>query len=233
MQRRDFELIVGQTGSTKQLASGLNSGGNKQHETVRQDIRQFDGKLLGETIRDQLCRQLLSINGFIGRPPRMVWGGLSPEAQASLGGLVVDLAQSGLEPTDESVETLGEQIGFALQRKAVPAPMDTGFGKDRPPAAEGFNAPSLVPLSVRDRQAANQVHQMVDRLARGAAPDLSQAFRGSLAPVRRIILESGSAAECENRIREFYADWKTERISGMVEEALVAYAANGSAASAR
>lgn len=66
-----------------------------------------------------------------------------------------------------------------------------------------------------------------DPVAREAAADLAQAFRGSLAPVRRIILESRSSKECEQRLRLFYADWKPDRIAPLVEQALSAYATNG------
>ena len=220
------KLIVGQTGSSKQMANGLNSGGNKQHENVRQDIRQFDAKMLGETLRDQLFKPLLAFNGMPGHAPRAIWGGLSPEAQESLASSVASLSQAGLEPTDEAVETIGEQLGFALQRKAPPPALDptNNPGGTRP----GFQDPGLLPLGARgDRADLGQLS--VDRVAAEGAADLSRAFRGSLAPVRQIILESSSADDCIERLRLFYADWDPQRLAGLCEQALIAFAANGAA----
>jgi phage gp29-like protein len=216
------KLIVGQTASSNMKSTGLGSGVSNQHEAVRQDLRQFDGKMLGETLRDQLFRPLLLINGFTGKPPRAVWGGMSSDDQTALGGLLSDLSQAGIEPTDDSLETLGEQLGFPLQRKAAPAPGIPGGG---PPS--GFISPGLHPLAARDPELAEQTHAAVDRVAAAGAPDLSRAFRGSLAPVRRIILESNSAADCEERLRLFYADWSPGKVAGLVEDALTAFAANG------
>ena len=73
----------------------------------------------------------------------------------------------------------------------------------------------------------------MDQIAANGSTELAQAFRGSLAPVRRIILESRSANECEARLREFYADWRPDKLAGLIEEALVAYAANGAVSRAR
>jgi phage gp29-like protein len=220
------KLIIGQTASSNMKSTGMGSGVSKQHENVRQDLRQFDGKMLGETLRDQLFRPLLDINGFTGKPPRAVWGGLSPDDQESLGTMMASLSQAGLEPTDEAVETLGEQLGFPLQRKAAPDP--TGFPPGGPPS--GFTSPGLHPLAARDPDLADQAHLAVDRIAAAGSADLSRAFRGSLAPVRRIILESTSAAECEHHLRHFYADWSPGKVNGLIENALTAFAANGASA---
>ncbi len=73
----------------------------------------------------------------------------------------------------------------------------------------------------------------VDRIAANGAADLSQAFRGSLAPIRRIILESKSAEECSARVAAYYADWNPERLVPIIEQALIAFAANGAASRAR
>jgi phage gp29-like protein len=217
------KLIVGQTASSNMKSTGMGSGVSKQHEGVRQDIRQFDSKVLGETLRDQLFKPLLWMNGFTGKAPHAFWGGMSPEDQTALGTLLGNLGQAGIEPTDDGLETLGEQLGFPLQRKAVPTPpMPPGGG---PPS--GFTSPELQPLAAREPQLADQTHAAVDRVAQAGAADLSRAFRGSLAPVRQIILESSSAADCEERLRNFYADWSPSKVSSLVSDALTAFAANG------
>lgn len=213
------KLVLGQTSSVKQATGGLNNSGNKQHESVRQDIRQYDQMILALTIEKQLIRPYLDINGFYGATPRMTWGGVSVEEQQALGDLLQSLAQAGMEPTDEGLQTLSERIAIPLQRRAIPAP-----------APGGFSAP--LALTAGDRLVLAS-HGAIDRIAAGGAADLSQAFRGSLAPVRRIILESRSAAECEQRIREFYADWRPDKLAGLIEESLVAFAANGAASHGR
>lgn len=67
----------------------------------------------------------------------------------------------------------------------------------------------------------------MDREARDRAAALSQAFRGSLAPVRRIILESASPDDLERRLKLFYADFSPERLAAILEDALAVFAANG------
>lgn len=69
-----------------------------------------------------------------------------------------------------------------------------------------------------------------DAIARAGAADLAQAFRGHLAPIRRMMRESTSAEDFESQVRTFYADWKPGQIARLVEEGLAAYAVNGAAA---
>ena len=59
------------------------------------------------------------------------------------------------------------------------------------------------------------------------AADLAQAFRGDLAPVRRLIQESASAEDLERRVRLFFADWQPSRTGEVLSQALTAYAATG------
>ena len=216
------KLLVGQTTSSKQVPSGLNGGGNKNHEAVRQDIRIWDQLILSLTIRKQLFRQYLDINGFTGATPKLVWGGVSIDEQTSLGDLMQKLAQAGYELTDDGLTNLSERIAFPLQRRALPAPVPGGspFGANFLPMSAGQRLVDLGNLSV-------------DRIAANGAADLSQAFRGSLAPIRRIILESKSAEECSARVAAYYADWNPERLVPIIEQALIAFAANGAASRAR
>ena len=66
-----------------------------------------------------------------------------------------------------------------------------------------------------------------DRIAESAAADLARAFRGTYAPVRRLIALSRSAEELEASLRTFYDDHSEARIAPIIEDALTAYAANG------
>jgi phage gp29-like protein len=130
------KVILGQVGSARPMSTGMNSGVSKQHESVRQDIRQYDQMLLGLTLGNQLFRQYLDINGIPGATPRIIWGGVSTEEQQALGDLLASLATAGLEPTDAGITTLSERIAFPLQRKVL---------------ADGGKAP-FGPITTKSRQ---------------------------------------------------------------------------------
>ena len=67
----------------------------------------------------------------------------------------------------------------------------------------------------------------VDDVVAKHSSALASAFRGSLAPVRQIILSSTSRAEAEHKLRTFFADWNPDRIANIVEEAMQVCAARG------
>ena len=73
------KLIVGQTLSSDVPAPRPRQRRKSTHENVRQDIRQWDASRLGKTLRAQLFRQYLEINGLPGRPPNAFWGGETAE----------------------------------------------------------------------------------------------------------------------------------------------------------
>lgn len=208
------KLIVGQVSSTGEHSSGGLNHSNKQQESVRDDIRQFDQVLLGETIRQQLFAQFLQINQIPGRVPKCVWGGESHDDAKQLAENLVSISRAGLEPTDEAIEAISDRLGFAVQRGPV---AQSPFGGGNPDQILALSATPRFSLSIQDR------------IARAGAADLSRAFRGSLAPVRRLIAESTSAADLEHKLHLFYADFDPSRIQPLIEEALTAYAANGSA----
>jgi phage gp29-like protein len=214
-QREKSKLILGQTLSSEAQATGLGSGVAKGQSDVRNDIRQFDATILGQTLRDQLLKQWLAINGIPGRAPRITWASEHVDIDGSLLG---NLASAGLQVTDSGIETLSDRLGFELTRSAAPIPATT---------PQAFAAGSNIPRRVDRAEQAN------DTIAAETSASLARAFRGSLAPIRRIILESQTPQECEARIREFYADWSPARVAPIIEEALIAHAANGSTVNAR
>jgi phage gp29-like protein len=69
-----------------------------------------------------------------------------------------------------------------------------------------------------------------DEIAAARAGALTQAYHGSLAPVRRIIAESSSPEEAIAAVRAWYVDWSDERAAQVVEEALQIAAAAGAQA---
>lgn len=211
-QREKSKLILGQTLSSEAQPTGLGEGTSSLQAEVRQDIRKFDAASLAETLRDQLIAQYVAINNLPGRPPKLIWGADTQDEVDSAIALLGSLDKAGLEISDAGLAALTERVGLDLRRKAG--------GPALP-----FHTPAAGrPLPLSAPGAAD------DPLAREGAASLAQAFRGSLAPVRRIILDSRSPEECEQRIREFYADWRPERVATLVGEALEAYAANGATA---
>lgn len=225
LTRREMsKLILGQTLSAEAQATGMGSGVADAQSEVRDDIRQFDALRLGVTLAQQFGKQFLAINGMAGRAPRLIWGGISAEAATALGTLLESLSKAGLHAADDALPTISERVGFNVMRAPAPAP---------PPLTMG-DPISLTPLSARRplltmpaREIADGAAAANDAIAREGAADLSQAFRGALAPVRRIILDSRSATECEHRLLSFTRDWRAPEAEALLVEALTAHAANG------
>jgi phage gp29-like protein len=216
-QREKSKLIVGHTLSAEAQATGMNSGQQQGAEKVRQDIRQFDAMMLGATLRQQLFDQLLRINSRRGRSPKPLWGAESYDNAKIIAEVLMNLKTAGLEPTEQSIATLSERLGFDVQRALSPSlgglPMSAG----------------LLALAASGQfggvDAANR------QIAREAAAQLAQAFRGSMAPVRAIILSSKSPAEVEQKLKALYADWSADRLRPLIQDALSAHAGNAAAAS--
>lgn len=207
-QREKSKLILGQTLSAEAQSTGLGSHVAQEQGEVRSDIRQFDGMMLAQCLRDQLLTQFVRINNLPGRAPKLVWGSESADDAKAVSEMLESLSRAGLEPSDPALVVLSEKIGLEIQRSTRPmAPFCAPV-----PGLQLYSAPSL---------------GQIDQIAASGAAELAQAFRGSLAPVRRIIMESHSAEECEQRIREFYGDWKPGRLVPIIEAALEAYSANG------
>ncbi len=218
-QREKSKLIVGQTSSAEMQASGLDGGrGHKNQEQVRQDIRQFDALMLGVTLRTQLFDQFLRINGLRGRTPRPLWGAVSYDNAKILGEVLSNLRQAGLEPTDDAILVVAERLGFGVQRTALLGGTNSGL-----PLSAELSLLLADPSFSRRGLLVDGANQEICR--RGSAA-LAQAFRGHLAPVRRIILESKSPEDLEQRLKLFYADWTPKRLGPVIQDALSAQAAN-------
>lgn len=122
--REISRLILGQTLSASTDPTGMGSGTSNLQGEVRDDIKQLDGQMLGETIRDQFLVQLCRINGLSGRAPYLSWGSQSPKDQKGIADLLAVLANAGMEPDDDAIEPISERIGFSLRRKSqIQAPI--------------------------------------------------------------------------------------------------------------
>lgn len=211
ISRREIsKLIVGQTLSAEAQSTGLGDGVATAHADVRDDYRQFDAKVLGETVRDQLFRQFLQINGIPGEVPQISWGSVSSTEAKATGELISSLSQAGLRVTEDGLSALSEKLGLPVERSA-PA-----VGQNLPLAL------SVTPMSRLDR-----AESALDGIARSGSAPLAQAFRGTLAPVRQMILDSSSPDDLHKRILQGYSDWPAGKVAQIIEQALIAFTANG------
>lgn len=204
-QREKSKAIIGQTLSAEAESTGLGSGVSKAHESVREDIRIFDSTMLASTLRSQLFEQLLRINGLRGRAPQIVFGGESKDDSTGTATLLQSLGPAGLRVSDDGIRTIAKRVGFSIERS---------------------NERASSPLPIYTHGADNPFDG-IDAVALSSSADLSQAFRGDLAPVARIVSESSSADECLYRLREFTVSLSSSRAASLIEQAMTAYAANG------
>lgn len=219
ISRREIsKLIVGQTLSSEAQSTGLGSGVADAQGEVRDDYRKFDGKILGETLRDQLFRPVLIYNGVRDGVPKISWGSVSPVEAKATGDLLTSISQAGLRVADSGLDALSERVGLPIER--APSPAAALPGVSLPLALAAYSA------STGDHRL-NLADASIDTLSRNSAASLAQGFRGVLAPVRQLVLDSTSAEDLEKRILAAYSDWPAGKVAGIIESALVAFAANG------
>lgn len=213
------KLIVGQTMTAEAQATGIGGAQAKVHDNVRGDIRQFDSLALGGCLRDQLFRQLLTINGLGGFPPEITWGAAATAEESEItGSILQSLPGAGLRIADEAIPALSQKLGFAVERVQLTPPVS--------PPSDPFAlaAPSTLVAPKPNRTAAARTAN--NAIAAGAAADLSRAFGKDLAPVRQAILDSTSAADLEARLVPLVAGYSPGKAADIVQQALAAHAAN-------
>jgi phage gp29-like protein len=213
------KLILGQTMTSEAQAQGLGGSQAQVHNMVRGDIKQFDATLLANTINDQLVRQFLDINGLTGSVT-ITTGGASTDEVASAIDLVHKASQSGLTLSEDGLAQFNRITGYPFI-KTPTAP--TLFN----PTRDAFAAPPRPPRDVTPLPPYLPTNEQLDQIAAAGAPALAAAFTGSLAPLRRLIATSTSPADLETKIRQFYSDYTPTRQAQLIEDALVAYTANG------
>jgi phage gp29-like protein len=226
-------LILGQTMTSTAKAAGIGSSQAQVQDNVRGDIRAWDAACLAETVTQQIIRPWLDANGFTGEAV-LTFGTTSTAEAGSRADVLSKASAAGLELTDDGITRFNEDTGLQF-RRAVPPVSTPGA-----PAIQARPDPLLRLVSRKQTDcfsaravAARQMsNEDLDRLAANAAPELADAFRGVYAPIRRIILESTSAADLEQRLQSFYADWTPARLQPILEDALAAFAANGAASAA-
>lgn len=110
------KLILGQTMTSEAQAGGLGGTQANVHDGVRGDIRKFDALCLADTLRHQLFRQLLDINGLAGVvAPSVSWGS-DPADAKTLAETIKSLFDSGLRPTADALTEISLDLGFPVER---------------------------------------------------------------------------------------------------------------------
>jgi phage gp29-like protein len=200
--REISKLIVGQTLSSNVQATGMGEGTANLQGSVRDDLRKMDARLLSISMRKQLLKPYIEVNGIRGRAPVILFGSDSAAELSAMMGLIKGLGEAGFEPDDDGMSNLAERVGFGIRRKAI-VPMPTPF--------------SAVSLSA----------QIADHVSPSAAPDLASAFRGRLAPVAEIIRRSASPEECRREVEAWAFSVSPGDAHEIISQALSAFAASG------
>ncbi len=111
------KIVVGQVTSARPEKGGLAAGMAEQSEAVRNDVRVWDVSNLSWTLRNQLFRQILDLNGYqnVGVPSPF-WGGLAPGDLATLGKSLNSFYLSGVRLTAEGITSLSERSGLSFEQ---------------------------------------------------------------------------------------------------------------------
>jgi len=216
--REISKLILGETLSSDAQATGMGSGVSKEQGSKRAEKRSGDARRLGATLREQLFKQYLQINGIPGRAPILVWGSVSAEEMAAMADVLDALNGAGLEVADDAIPVISERFGLSVQRRAA-APAGPGFDNPTP-----FSAPGLKKKAAADS---------VDLIAEASAVELAKAFPGELAPLRGIILHADSPEEAMRGVLAFCARFEPGKSARVMEDAMLAMTANGCVADAK
>lgn len=208
--------VLGQTLSSTASPTGIGNGASDLQGQVRGDISQFDKKRLAQTLRTQFFKPWLRLNGFQGAVPNLTFGGEEPEENSTTAEVLSKLKTAGVRIADKSLAPLSKRVGLELERDPAPAAGTTpGL-----PALSTLRLSSAIPT-------VSEAGLAADSISREAAAALSQAFRGSLAPVRDVVLASKTPDECLTRLLATFVDWSDARAAEIVEAAVVAGAWNG------
>lgn len=182
-KRELSKLILGQTMTSEAQAGGIGGTQAEVHNAVRADIRKFDALSLSATLRHQLFRQLLDINGYAGvAAPAVSWGSDPVDAKA-LGETLKTLADAGLRPTDEALPDIALNIGFPIERLDAGAPplrqALAAFAATLPRAPEtGGEASDALAASVARDHAADTRRRLRRALAKAGSLDEFEALVG-------------------------------------------------------
>jgi phage gp29-like protein len=164
------KLIVGQTLSASPSPTGELGGGTARlQESVRQDIRKFDARLLLQTLRLQLFRQYLDVNGFTGEVPLCTYGADSADELRATMSVVKEAYAAGLELEDAGVAQLNAKSGLSFRRRVSgpPVVVPSQFSADDSMTIVVRESPAEVARIVRDSLTASEIRTRITALSAG------------------------------------------------------------------
>lgn len=217
------KLILGQTLSSDAKGNGLSDGGASDQGEIRQDKRRFDARRLGASFTFQLFEQILRYNGIQGRAPMAIWGAVSLKEMKSYAEVLVALKQGGLRVGDAGLEVLSELMGFPIERDPTPVAPAISGGSGILPMSVQLHSVTGLPRG----EAANQA------IMRSGGARLAHALGKTYAPLEALILTAATPAEALERIETYCATLDVITAAEIQEQALIAFTANGSVASAK
>lgn len=151
------------------------------------------------------------------------------EDPGRLADVLVKINQAGLDIEDSQMSELSERLGVQIKRRK----WSGGFGStynDQPQPTddtENDNPDAPQEEGVEARRAGSSTVDPTDSVVAKRARILGAAYRGSMAPFRKIIIESKSREECLARLSEAYTDWTPGRLASEMADALELCAAEG------
>jgi hypothetical protein len=150
-QREISKIVVGQTLSTFPEKTGMGSGAAAQSEDIREDIRLQDTLKLSDTLQKQLFKQYLRVNGYRGKPPRILWGGMRPDQAENMARTLGFLYTAGISLDESGLQAFKERFGFGIKYLDKPTnpddnkePKRDGIKIDRSPVARAGDNPNPV-----------------------------------------------------------------------------------------
>ena len=113
--REKSKILLGQYGTTEGVSSGLNGDTASKLDKVRGEFRAWDNFRLGGSLRVNVLKQLMHLNGIAGSPPTPCWGDIGADQNAVAGEMLVNLAKIGILPAEDALEVLTEAVGVPLR----------------------------------------------------------------------------------------------------------------------
>lgn len=220
--REISKLIVGQTLSAEGQNLGLGGGQASAQSAVRDDVRQFDAKMLAHTIKTQILAPLWTLNGWTTPIPNVGFGGESTEDQTVTSEILKALPVAGLRITDEGIETITKKFGIGIERDAGAAPLSfTALSADDEP-----NPVTLIPSVARRAERKRQARRATEAMLSAASPQLAKIMKDDFDKFIDAIETSTSPEQAQERIATLTASYDPTEASMLIENALTSASVN-------
>jgi phage gp29-like protein len=174
------KLILGQTMTSEAAPGGIGGTQAQVHDGVRGDIRKFDALALGETLKHQLFRQLLQINGHAQAPaPAIAWG--TDKADAKLiAETLKSLYDAGLRPTLDALPDFTAHLGYSVER-FTPSAGPAAIGSLTPDQMFSAKLLEIFAADPVSNPGADAADDLAAAVARGMSASLKRRIRKALA----------------------------------------------------